>query len=264
MITLLEMEIRRCFARRLVRWLIAIALLGCAFAGFIAWREAGPEGATDELRYTDLWVTNGGDSMLGVAAMFLVIGAVMGGASMIGAEWRAGTFTTLLTWEPDRVRVAAAKLLASGLVAFIVAIALQVVWCGAFLPAALGPGTTDGVDAAWLRSLVGAGLRIGALTGLTATFMAAIAMVGRNTAAAMGVAFGYLMVVESIVNAWKPWATRFLLGPNGAVFTTGADLETESFTRSTTTAGLTLVAYAAAMSVVAIMIFRRRDLASTV
>ena len=37
MITLLGVEIRRCLARRLVRWLVVVALLGCALAGFIAW-----------------------------------------------------------------------------------------------------------------------------------------------------------------------------------------------------------------------------------
>jgi ABC-2 family transporter protein len=262
MTTMLGVEIRRCFHRRLVRWLIAIAVLGCLVTAFIARRAANDDSLTDQFHLVELWVP-GGDSILGVGAIFLIIGAVVGGASMIGAEWRAGTLTTLLTWEPNRIRVGVAKLLACGLVAFAVAMVLQVLWCAAFVPTALGPGTTDGVDEAWLRSLGGAMLRIGALIGLTATFMAAIAMIGRNTAAALGVAFGYLMVFENIIHAWKPWATRFLLGPNGAVFTTGGKLDTEEFTRSTTTAGLTLLGYAVAISTVAILVFRRRDLAST-
>ena len=262
MTTLLGVEIRRCFHRRLVRWLIAIAVLGCLLTAFLVRRADNADGLTDQFRLVELWVP-GGDSLLGVAAIFLIIGAVVGGASMIGAEWRAGTFTTLLTWEPNRVRVGVAKLVACGLVAFAVAVVLQALWCAAFLPAALGPGTTDGVDAAWLRSLGGAMLRIGALVGFTATFMASIALIGRNTAASLGVAFGYVMVFENIVHAWKPWATRFLLGPNGAVFTTGAKLDTEEFTRSTATAGLTLLGYVLAISVLAIAMFRRRDLAST-
>lgn len=263
MTTLLGVEIRRCLNRRLVRWLIAIAVLGCLVTGFIARRTANEDSLTDQFHLVELWVPGGEDSILGVAAIFLIIGAVVGGASMIGAEWRAGTFTTLLTWEPNRVRVSVAKLLACGLVAFAVAMVLQVLWCAAFVPAAVGPGTTEGVDEAWLRSLAGAMLRIGAVIGLTATFMASIAMIGRNTAAALGVAFGYLMVVENIVHAWKPWAARFLLGPNGAVFISDARLETEEWTRSSTTAGLTLLAYAVAISVVATLVFRRRDLAST-
>ena len=262
MTTLLGVEIRRCLDRRLVRWLIALAVLGCLVTAFIARRTANADSVTNQFHLVELWVP-GEDSILGGAAIFLLIGAVLGGASMIGAEWRAGTFTTLLTWEPNRVRVSVAKLVACGLVAFAVAMVLQVLWCAAFLPAALGPGTTAGVDEAWLRALGGAMLRIGAVIGLTATFMASIAMIGRNTAAALGVAFGYLMVFENIIHAWKPWATRFLLGPNGAVFITDARLETEEFTRSTTTAGLTLVTYALAISVLATLVFRHRDLAST-
>ena len=69
-----------------------------------------------------------------MAAFFLLIGAVVGGASMIGAEWRAGTFVTLLTWQPDRRRVAIAKLLACGIVATAVAVVLQVLFTAAFLP----------------------------------------------------------------------------------------------------------------------------------
>jgi len=262
MITLVGVEIRRCLARRLVRWLVLIGVVGCATTGYFAHRAARHDELTDPFRLVELWVP-GGDSILGFAGIFLIIGAVVGGASMIGAEWRAGTFSTLLTWEPRRVRVAVAKLVACAVVAFAISVVLLVLWCIAFLPAGLGPGTTEGIDAAWFRSLVGAVLRLGALIGLAASFMAAIALIGRNTAAALGVAFGYLFVFEQIIHSWKPWASRFLLGPNGAIFTTGADLETETFTRSTATAGLTLLGYVLALSTAGVMLFRRRDLPST-
>lgn len=264
MITMLDVEIRRCFARRLVRWLIVLAIGLCAVASVMVYRDTvavEERGTGEEFRLVELWVP-GGDSVLGVAAFALLIGAVIGGASMIGAEWRTGTFVTILTWEPNRARVASAKLIACGAVATAVAIVVLVVFCAAFLPTAWGPGTTEGVDADWLRSLAGAGLRIAALTGLAAVLMASIAMIGRNTAAALGTAFAYLMVVESIVHAWKPWATRFLLGPNGALFVSGADLDTEEFTRSTMTAGLTLAGYAGVVALLAVTIFSRRDVAS--
>lgn len=261
MTTLFGVEVRRCLARPLVRWLIALAVLGCVLAGVIAWREAPSPGTPDELRLIDLWIP-GGDSFLGVAAFLLPIGAVVGGASMIGAEWRAGTFVTLLTWQPSRVRVAVAKLLACGIVATVVAVLLQVLFCAAFLPAALSRGTTAGVDAEWLRSLAAAVLRIASMTGLAAVLMGSIAMIGRNTAAALGAAFGYLMIFENLVRAWKPWSSRFLLGENGAIFVTGADLLTASFTRSTLTAALTLTGYAAFAALLAVASFARRDLAS--
>lgn len=261
MMRMLDVEIRRCFARRLVRLLIAVAIVGCLIAGIIARREAGPVGSADEFRLIDLWI-RGGDSLLGIAGIFLVIGAVIGGASMIGAEWRSGTLVTLLTWEPSRVRVATSKLLACAIVAAGIAFALQILWCLAFLPAALGPGTTTGADTEWLRSLAAAGLRLSVLAGLTAVLMASIAMIGRNTAAALGAAFAYMIIFENIARAWKPWSARFLLGQNGAIFASDADLRTEAFTRSTEAAGLTLAAYALAVALVAVTLFWRRDLAS--
>ena len=127
MVHMLGIEIRRCLARRLVRWLIVLAVLGCVVTAFVAYRIREPRGSgLDPFRLAELHEPASGDSFIGVAAFFLLIGAVVGGASMIGAEWRAGTFVTLLTWEPDRRRVAIAKLLACGIVATAVAVVLQV------------------------------------------------------------------------------------------------------------------------------------------
>ena len=64
------------------------------------------------------------------------------------------------------------------------------------------------------------------MTGLAAMFAASVAMIGRSTAAALGVAFAYMLIFENLVRAWKPWSARFLIGENGAMFITGADLET--------------------------------------
>jgi hypothetical protein len=262
MITMFETEVRRCLARPLVRWLVAIAVLGCVIAGAVARATAKPASSGDQFRLVELWLP-GADSVLGVGAIFLLIGGVVGGASMVGAEWRAGTFTTLVTWEPARGRVAVAKLLACGVVAAAIAVVLQVLFCAAFLPAAWGRGTTAGADREWLWSLSGAVLRVALLTGLAASLMASVAMIGRNTAAALGVAFGYLVIFENLVRAWKPWSSRFLLGPNGAVFVTGANLDTESFTRSTLAAALTLTAYAATVGLIAVASFWKRDVASS-
>lgn len=261
MIRMLEVEVRRCLARRLVRWLVAIGALSCVLISVITRAKVPPSGSPDEFRLVSLW-SPGGDSILGIASFFLLIGAVLGGASMIGAEWRAGTIGTLLTWEPARARVAVAKLVACGLVAAVIAGLLQVLFCLAFVPAALGRGTTAGVDLDWLQSLGGAVLRSSLLVGLAAVLMASIAMLGRNTSAALGVAFGYMMIFENLLRAWKPWTTRLLLGENGAILITGDDLATASFSRSTLAAGLTLCAYVGGVALVAVASFWRRDLAS--
>ena len=261
MMRMLGVEVRRCFARRLVRWLVVLAVIGCTLVAFVCRQRAGVDQATQPFLLFDLHEVDG-ESILGVAAFFLVIGASVGGASMIGAEWRAGTFVTLLTWEPHRRRVALAKLAACGLVATTIALVLQALFMAAFLPAALGPGSTEGVDAEWWGSLAGVALRVAVITGLVAVLMASVAMIGRSTAAALGFAFGYVLLVENLLRAWKPWSGRFLLGENAARFITGMELENVEFSRSTVAAAATLVTYVALAAVVAVVTFRRRDLAS--
>ena len=202
-----------------------------------------------------------GDSFLGVGAFFLLIGAVVGGASMVGAEWRAGTFVTLLTWEPNRRRVAVAKLLACGLVATAIAVVLLVA-----VHRRLPPGD------AGARHDRGHGRGVVALAGgrdradrvphrVGGDVCAAVAMIGRSTAAALGVAFAYLLVFENLLRAWKPWAGRFLVGRERRdVRERGRPRAPRRFTRSTTTAGLTLLGY---VTVTAVARRRRRSGAAT-
>ena len=158
--------------------------------------------------------------------------------------------------------MAVAKLFAIGLVAAAIAVAVQVLFCAAFLPAGLGPGTMDGTDATWWRELAGAVLRVACITGLAATLMASVAMLGRNTAAALGAAFAYMMLFENLVRAWKPWTGRFLLGENSVMFLGGGNVEGAPFERSTATALLTLAGYVAVAAVASVVSFWRRDLAS--
>src|SRR3954469_3289779 len=51
------------------------------------------------------------DLLTGAATILMAVAVVLG-ASATGAEWQSGTFASLLTWEPRRQRVLAAKLLA--------------------------------------------------------------------------------------------------------------------------------------------------------
>ena len=286
-------EVRRDLSRRLVWVLIGLALVATAIAGAIAFvnaegsvnarsievqqcfeqpsgevvcqRQVVPRGRSvdDEFLLTDLWPDESDDGpLLAVPIVFLAIGGLLGGASMVGAEWRAGTVATLLTWEPRRVRVAVAKLLAAGLLAFLIAEALLVVFSLALVPAGLR-GSTEGVDAEWLAGLVAGMLRGGLLTALAATFGAAVAMVGRNTAAALGVAYVYLIIGENIVRAWKPRLSRWLIGENAAAFLLGTAPEEAPFRRGAGLAVLTIAVYVALAGAAAVATLRARDIAST-
>ena len=144
-------EMRRALHRRLVRWMLALwhsrRARSRARSPTASSRVAQLARSTDHPAHMATWWTaggGGGDALLLVAAVFLAVGVVICGASVAGAEWRAGTVTTMLTWEPSRLRLHAARTLSAGLLAFVIGIALQIAFLASVVPAALLHGTTDG------------------------------------------------------------------------------------------------------------------------
>lgn len=189
----------------------------------------------------------------------LVIAAWLLGASLIGAEWRAGTTTTMLTWEPRRVRVMLVKVLAAVLVGAGLAVLLQALLVGSMLPAAIFRGTTEGAGAAWVRGVVGVVLRGAALAGVAGAIGFSIGSIGRNTAAALGGGFVYLAILEGgLLGGTFPWLRRWLIVGNSIVLVTGRP-DAEIVGRSPAGAGIVLALYAAAVVLIATAVFRRRD-----
>ena len=74
----------------------------------------------------------------------------------------------MLTWEPRRVRFNLTRTAACGLLAFVIAIALQMVFLASFVPAVVLNGTTAGADSGWWVSLVLVILRTALLTSIAA------------------------------------------------------------------------------------------------
>jgi ABC-2 type transport system permease protein len=197
--------------------------------------------------------------LVGMSLFAISLGWLLG-SSLVGAEWHAGTMATLLTWEPRRVRVLAAKLVAAGGLAFAVAIGLQLLLGAALLPAGLLRGTTEGIDASWLRPLGGVGLRVAAVSVLGAMMGLSIATIGRNTAAALGIAFGYLAIVESTIRGLRPRWQHWLLGDNIMVVITNQPQNFPLVDRSTLGAAALLTGYTLALVALAMANFRRRDI----
>lgn len=263
--TLLSVEARRALSRRAVWVLIGVALLGIALTGVIAFLgsndfDPGRPGP-DIARLTDLWVQGGGDGVLTATLLFLAVGAIIGGATVTGAEWQHGTVVTVSTWEVRRVRLLLARILSAMVLAALIGLALLVLFCLSLAPTYLLRGTTDGADTDFWRELVLAIGRISALAGLAAGLGAALASIGRRTTVAIGAAFAYLAVLETTVRAQWPERGRWLLAENTAVLATAADLDGAVFTRDVATAALTLCGYLAALVAVALLLFQRRDLA---
>lgn len=262
-------EARRALSRRAVWVLLGIALLGIAVTGVVAFTSSSdfdpsvPQVEPDVARLTDLWMAGSADGVLTFPLIFLLVGALIGGATVVGAEWQHGTVVTVCTWEVRRGRLLASRLLAVFVLAALIGCALQVVFCASLIPTYLLRGTTDGTDAAFWRELIAAIARISLLTGMAALLGATLASLGKRTTAALGVAFVYLAIVENVVRGNWPDHGRWLIGENAAVLISAADLEGFTFTRSVPTATLTLCGYMVVLIAAAVVLFRRRDLAGS-
>ena len=152
-------------------------------------------------------------------------------------------------------------LVAAGALVFTLAVGLQLLLGAALLPVGLLRGTTEGIDSGWVRSLSGVGLRVAAVSVLGALIGFSIATIGRNTAAALGIAFGYLAIVENAIRGLRPRWTPWLLGDNIVVVITNQPQSFPLVDRSTLGAATLLACYTLVLVAVAVATFRRRDIA---
>lgn len=264
--TVYRVECRRALARRAVRVLILIALAGCVIAGVVALVQTEQaEVLYDDAhvaRLDNLWRAGGEDSTFLVTILFLGIGALIGGSTVAGGDWRAGSIATLVTWVPSRLTLLGARFLAIGSLAAVISVLLQAALVLALLPVILIKGDTSGIDGEWLISLGAFLLRSMSLCALAALVGATIANIGRNTTATLGVAFVWMAIVEAIVRGVWPERARFLLGENIATFLTWEQLDGTEFQRGPLVAAITLTGYAALLLAVSLALFQRRDIAS--
>jgi len=263
-------EMRRALRRRAVRVLIAVGLFGCAFAGVITYLATAGK-TLDELRYgdegspavmTDWWIADSHEGYLAFAMFFLFLGAFFGGATVAGGEWRAGTVTTVLTWEPRRLRLHGARSTSAAVLAFAISFGLQILFLASFLPSVLHHGTTEGADRSFWIGLAIVMARTSAISAASAVLAIALATAGRNTAFAVITMFAWLAVVEGLIRGLKPALGRWLWGENLGTVMTWAQMETADFERGPVTAAATLLAYGTVIVGLAAASFQRRDIAA--
>ncbi|HVE90984.1 MAG TPA: ABC transporter permease [Actinomycetota bacterium] len=150
------------------------------------------------------------DITRGVARQLLPVLAVVMGASLIGAEWASGNMQTLLTWEPRRGRVLAAKLAAGGAAAFVGAVVVLLLLVAAVMPATLARGTAAGANGSFWWSMAGLWLRGGFVAASAALIGMTLASIARNTAAPIVLWFLY-GIAESLIGLWRNGKLRPLL-----------------------------------------------------
>jgi ABC-2 type transport system permease protein len=196
----------------------------------------------------------------GVTGTLAIIGWALG-ASLVGAEFASRSMTTLLTWETRRGRVFVAKAVAAVATMSLFALAVLVLVALAMWPALALHGAPLQPDDPALTSLAGDIARGVALTALASGIGFAIATIGRNTAIALGVGFGYIVILENILGSslerWRQW---LVLG-NAIVLVSGNDEGGDIPGRTVVGAAVFLTVVTVAMLAVAAGTFRTRDLA---
>lgn len=144
-------------------------------------------------------------------ALVLALMGFLAGASFIGADWQAGTVGSLLLFEPRRVRVGLVKATAVTIAVMAFGLLLFALVIGGFYLVAATRGDLTGTTASLVRStmldaLRAVGLGVGAALGGFA-----LAGVFRRTAAVLGIAVGYVILVEGILRSSWDRALIWLL-----------------------------------------------------
>jgi ABC-type transport system involved in multi-copper enzyme maturation permease subunit len=262
-----DAELRRLLARRLLRVLFGLVIIGFLIAGVVTFfnssdtvtvREIAPgiEERFDD-RFHLVEFLDIAEEINGLLVLFFVVV----GATAIGAEWTNRNLTATLTFEPRRGLLLAAKLASVVLVAFLGAIFLEFILLLCMMPAALLRGTTEGVDSSWWIDYMETIARAGFVGAFGATLGLSIATIGRNTAAALGASFVYFAILESLLRAWKPHYAQWLIGDNMAIVASGETDTFEAPDHGPGAAAIVLLVYGAAIYVLSAALFRNRDIA---
>jgi ABC-2 type transport system permease protein len=218
------------------------------------------------------WLHDLPEILRGIATFVILLGAWIG-ASLAGADWTNNTMTTLLTWEPRRVRVMVVRGVVVAVTVLVVTAFLQVVFAGAFALVAQIFGSTALSPSDLWRDVGATIARVSAMGVAIGLVAYAIAMIGRSTVSSLGVLFGYLVLVEGVIAGFRPSIEPWLLIRAAGVVISQQPLlrfgdttmaSSSPFQEATVVLGvggawLLVGAYAIGLLLVALVVFRRRD-----
>ena len=218
------------------------------------------------------------DYALAVGVATAMLGFLLA-ATFIGAEWSSKNLVAWLFWEPRRLRVMAAKLVALLTSLLLLAALAQAVWYGAakaLLHYRGLPVSTMGPLAAHFWShVVNVQIRAALLVLVTALIGFSLASLIRNSAAALGVAFVYFAVIENVIRALNPDWQPYLFTTNVAAWVASNGItvygkevynQREGFVTareihiSNLHGGVTLLLFATIATAAALTVFARRDI----
>lgn len=209
----------------------------------------------------------------GTSSMVVLLGVLLG-ASLSGADWTAGTMGTLLTWEPRRARVHLTRVLVTTVVVLVFTLAAQLWLIGVFRIAIAISGTTAGTPPGTTRHLLEIIVRVAVVAAAFGLVAHAVATFGRSTVAAVGVLFGYLIVVEAfLAGLWTAIQPRLLIRAAEVVISQqpllghasasssngGAFVQSQEVLLSVSGAWVVLGVWVVVLTAVALFVFRARD-----
>ncbi|MGI8665589.1 MAG: hypothetical protein ACR2N4_06110 [Jatrophihabitans sp.] len=218
------------------------------------------------------------DYALAIGVAVALIGFAVG-ATFIGAEWSTKNLVSWLFWEPRRLRLMAAKLLALLSVALAVAVLAQLAWFAAahlLLHYRGLPVSSLGAQSKhFWQHVRDSQLRAVLLVLPTSLLGFGMANLIRNTAAAFGVGFVYFAVVESLIRTinpdWQPYLLTTNVGAwvsNGGLTVFGKAVfdQRQGYVTarpihvSNLHGGIALLIYSGVVLLVSVIVFRRRDI----
>jgi ABC-2 type transport system permease protein len=231
-------------------------------ADFIRADQYAPGG----LRFADL-----GSLLDGTASLVVMLGALLGG-TLGGGDWVAGTMTTLLTWEPRRSRVYAARSVAIAGTVFAISLLAQIWLCLAIAGAVAVKGTFALTPDGFLGDVAVSIIRISIVATLFSLIGLGFATVGRSSVAAVGAFLGYLVVFEGFSSAWVFGVAKIALVRAATVVTSGRPMQIPNtrpprdatpaemlFILQPGRAWITLLVWVVALWAAGLLAFRGRD-----
>ena len=207
----------------------------------------------------------------GIATFVILLGALLG-ASLAGADWTSNTMSTLLTWEPRRIRVMLTRAAVVVLVVLAISLLLQATFVALFWLAAQSRGTTAFAPSSLWGDIWQAMLRVSAVATAFGLIALSIAMIGRSTVSSLGVLVGYLILFEGVIAGFRPSIQGWLLMRAGGVVVSqspildyragpsfGSSYPEPNVLMSVARADVILGAYVIGLLVLGLVVFRRRD-----
>ncbi|MGF1596031.1 MAG: hypothetical protein ACFCVK_03730 [Acidimicrobiales bacterium] len=272
MINVVRAESERFWARRMTRFfpaVLAVLMLGGIVIAYVV--ISGDDGNSPDF-VDDIAGGVQGTGLLEPVANLLPIMAFVIGASFIGADLRTGMLEQILTWEPRRSRLLAARLIAGSIGVAILAMALAALLVALLYALAAATGTADGTTGELWGNVAVAIVRTGVASGLFCAFgLGTTLLINNSIGSIVGFVIYWFIVENFLITAFLPAVAVYLPIANAASFASGSAVQQISgsvFSEFDVSdhhgyllAGVILAAWTLAAVIAAGVAFSRRDIA---